>query len=388
MDDVLVVGSGLAGSGIATALALRGWRVRLLERQPYARHKVCGEFLSPESQDSLRALGLHRAVMALHPVAMHSATLTTPAGAELSVDLFGAAWGVSRYAMDAALLDAAAAAGVQVERGATVTGLDVTSAQASASVRNAAGVGARVARIAVVACGRNPPAALRTAPPRQQMLDRLVLAALPNRPPDVGVKCHYRGIAMPHRCELFLFEGGYIGVSPVEGGAVNACMLISQAAFTAAGASVEGAMAYAAAHNPAFARRIAGGVPVAESASAVAPVDTHRPAAPWGPTARIGDAVTMIPPLCGDGMAMALRSAEIAAPIADAVLRGELTSAAWASAHAAAWHREFAPRLRAGRALQALLARPRLAGSLLGLGRLFPPAAASVVRMTRGALPH
>ena len=45
--DVVVIGAGLAGSGIAAALAQRGWDVLLVERDRFPRHKVCGEFLPP-----------------------------------------------------------------------------------------------------------------------------------------------------------------------------------------------------------------------------------------------------------------------------------------------------------------------------------------------------
>ncbi|CAA9373825.1 MAG: hypothetical protein AVDCRST_MAG93-8642, partial [uncultured Chloroflexia bacterium] len=65
--DMVIVGAGLAGSSLATALARGGWKVVLLEQGDFPRHKVCGEFLSPESQASLEALGLDRTVAALDP---------------------------------------------------------------------------------------------------------------------------------------------------------------------------------------------------------------------------------------------------------------------------------------------------------------------------------
>src|SRR5260370_5750946 len=54
--DVLVIGGGPAGSSAAIAAARRGARVLLLERGRFPRHKVCGEFISPESLDLLRSL--------------------------------------------------------------------------------------------------------------------------------------------------------------------------------------------------------------------------------------------------------------------------------------------------------------------------------------------
>jgi menaquinone-9 beta-reductase len=119
---------------------------------------------------------------------------------------------------------------------------------------------------------------------------------------------------------------------------------------------------------------------------AVAAIDTRRPAAPWVGTARLGDAATMIPPLCGDGMAMALRSAELCVPLADAVLRGELSVAAWQRGYTAVWQREFAPRLRTARLLEAALLQPRLAAVALRIGATLPALAQWFVHATRGRI--
>jgi flavin-dependent dehydrogenase len=92
----------------------------------------------------------------------------------------------------------------------------------------------------------------------------------------------------------------------------------------------------------------------------------------------------MIPPLCGDGMAMALRSAELCAPLADAYLRGALSLADWATIYHQAWHSEFDRRLAIGRMLQRLVSMPGGADGLLRLGRLVPGLANYFVKATRG----
>jgi len=54
----LVVGGGLAGAMAGLRLARAGRSVVLLEKEPGAHHKVCGEFLSPEAVSYLRQAGL------------------------------------------------------------------------------------------------------------------------------------------------------------------------------------------------------------------------------------------------------------------------------------------------------------------------------------------
>src|SRR5215470_11350393 len=121
MHDVVIIGAGVAGSSLAAALAARGTDVVLLERRSFPHHKVCGEFLSPESQASLRALGLYDTVAALNPAPMTQARLFSRRGVHLQVGLPGVAWGVSRFMLDPALAYAAVRVGAQLREGVTAT---------------------------------------------------------------------------------------------------------------------------------------------------------------------------------------------------------------------------------------------------------------------------
>lgn len=378
--DVVVVGAGPAGSAVATALAQLGWDVLLLERDHFPRHKVCGEFLSPEAQGTLRALRLHGAVAALSPVALTHATVTTQYGQTAHLPLPGPAWGVSRFAMDEALATAACDHGVELWGGMLVkefTNIDneyITHLQTRSTSGQASRYGIVKSRAFIIACGRHSASALPPHPTPHR------------RPVSVGIKCHYFNIAMPAQVELFFFPGGYAGLNPIEDGRVNLCLLLSYDAFRRTGQSVAGTLAAITEWNPALGRRLAGGQALAESICTVAPVDTGRPAAPWADVACLGDTVVMLPPLCGDGMAMALRSAELCAPLADAFLRDELSLEGWATQYQQAWQTEFTQRVQTGRFLHQALAVPWLAEAMVGLGRVAPPLATYFVNATRGAL--
>jgi flavin-dependent dehydrogenase len=45
--DIVVVGAGPAGAAIAAHLARSGLSVILINRQPFPRDKVCGDFVGP-----------------------------------------------------------------------------------------------------------------------------------------------------------------------------------------------------------------------------------------------------------------------------------------------------------------------------------------------------
>src|SRR5262245_11845619 len=54
--DALIVGGGPAGATAAILLARAGWRIAVVEKKPFPRRKVCGEFISATSWPLLREL--------------------------------------------------------------------------------------------------------------------------------------------------------------------------------------------------------------------------------------------------------------------------------------------------------------------------------------------
>lgn len=378
--DAIVIGAGPAGSSAAAALAARGHHALLVEQNWLPRHKVCGEFLSPEAQGTLTRLGLSAALRRAQPVALHHVELIAPDGSRLHRPLPGPAWGISRYVMDAALAEAAEAQGATLTTGTTVTRTTFRSGLYTVSLRHATRLCTVTARAVLLAAGRHSRAALTpdSAPAlRRPRHGRLRQA--------VGIKRHYIGLALPPQVGLYLFAGGYAGINPIEEGRANLCMLVEDQTFRAAGGDVNRMFAAAQAANPALADLLAGATPLNHTTRTVAAVDTESPARPWQGLPRLGDAAVMMPPLCGDGMAMALRGAELCVAGADAYLRGECSLDEWEAEYTRAWRAEFASRVRVGRGLQRLLMMPSLTGGLLTLGGQLPFVADYLVRATRGS---
>src|SRR5687767_7519136 len=64
-SQIVVVGAGPAGASLAIRLAASGFEVTLVEREKFPRHKLCGEFVSPECLDHFAELGVLEEMFAI-----------------------------------------------------------------------------------------------------------------------------------------------------------------------------------------------------------------------------------------------------------------------------------------------------------------------------------
>ena len=70
LSPLHVLGGGPAGSTAALAAIEAGARVRIYEKSQFPRHKVCGEFLSPEVTPVLERLALLGRFQSLRPASI------------------------------------------------------------------------------------------------------------------------------------------------------------------------------------------------------------------------------------------------------------------------------------------------------------------------------
>lgn len=386
---VVIVGAGPAGSALAALLARRGRKVALLERDAFPRDKLCGEFLSGESRRLLREIGCLPQILALNPPEIRQMQFTAPGGARLDVPLPSPALGVSRRELDTILFRHAGACGAETFERSEVESILPGKDAVELTVSQHSGRGGVVrhrirAALVVGAYGRH------------SRLDRDLGRLARERRKFVGFKRHHtaadaRALLELAGCgEVHLFSGGYCGVAEVEKGIVNVCLLIRAERLKRLAPSGEWEeLAEAlAAGNSSLARRLRSLLPVPdEPALAVAPVPFGIRKRAAGRVLFSGDSAGMIAPLCGDGQAMALESAELLAQLIGSVAEDALGREAervgneWADR----WEGHFRRRLRLGRWLQKAALSPYLAGATLHLLRAIPGSAPILARATRGA---
>lgn len=297
----LIIGGGPAGAAAAIALARAGQAATLIERTTRSTDKVCGDFLSAEAIETLIGHGLD--FNSLAPALITSIRLIHRRRIATTRLPF-AAYGLTRRALDEALLQQAAACGAQVRRGHTARRITPVGSSLRIDCDAAETIDAKAVFLAT---GKHD---VRGAPRRT---DRGEL---------VGLKMYYALDPRQADCirghiELVLFPGGYAGLQPVEGGQAVLCALVPAATLRANGRS--NSLGALIAANPHLAHRLSGARALLERPLAVASLPygyVHTPRHDdWPGLFRLGDQAAVIGSCTGDGVALALASGAAAAEI-------------------------------------------------------------------------
>ena len=372
--EVAIIGGGLAGCSAAISLARAGQNIAIFESGSLPRHRVCGEFLSPESRAVLRRLGVENQLMNVGAREVGNARfLSGASGADFALgDRAGLA--ISRYTLDPILWSAAQDAGAQTFLETKVRGLQSHAAgyefEANGEKWHADTV--------ILAAGR------RVAPKPPTNESKTLFC---------GLKAHFVGVDLGiGTVEMHLFERGYCGLVRIEGDATNVCMMLDYRALPKG--APDRFWERLLSRNPALESRFRGARRQTNwEATANVSFERFRPAG--GPNAELngdiprgvlcaGDAAGYIHPLTGDGMAMALRAGELGATCARLSVAG-MDNVEAARLYSAAWQREFAPRLQLAARLHPFALRPAWARPILPILRHLPSLRNAMVRGTRGA---
>ncbi|MEE9587619.1 MAG: lycopene cyclase family protein [Hyphomicrobiaceae bacterium] len=201
--DAIVIGGGPSGSSFALAAAGAGLRVILFERSTSAHHKVCGEFLSAETQVLLSRCDIDLDRMGVPK----QKTLRLVSGrTQMEAPLPFCGRSLSRKTLDELLLQKASQAGVEVRRGSQITHLQKGDGADRATVTVAGGEKLS-APVVVMGTGAST---VRGIEPRQ-------ISSL------VGFKIMLSltaavGAGLADHVQLMGYDGGYQGALIVEDG--------------------------------------------------------------------------------------------------------------------------------------------------------------------------
>jgi flavin-dependent dehydrogenase len=364
--DVIIAGGGLAGLTAAIHLSRLGYDVIVLEKEAYPHHKVCGEYISNEVLPYLKRLDADPSC--LGPAVISHLEFSMVSGKKLSARLPLGGFGLSRYRLDHYLCGKAQQFGAAVYQ-EQVT--DIRFPNDLFEVSTASG-NTYKAKVAIGASGK-----------RSSIDVKLERDFIGRKSPWLAVKGHYRGDHPEHVVGLHQFDGGYCGVSRVEDDTLNICYLVQFSSFKKY-KNINSHREEVLYKNPALRNIFTRSVPLFEKPLTISQVSFARKATVERHMLMIGDTAGLIHPLCGNGMAMAIHSAKIAAGHVADYLDKRITRMEMEQAYTQAWNRTFRKRLNAGSGIAALLQHSTWAKTIAGIAGFLPGLLPVLIRQTHG----
>lgn len=339
--DIAIAGGGLSGLSLARLLAGEGMRVLVLEKDRYPRHKVCGEYISNESRGFLERNGLLTKIDELPQI--NRFELSFHDGKKRGCQLEPGGFGISRWKLDALLCKKARQQGADVNENSLITSIEEDS---EGFVLNTKSGQNFFAKKLIGATGRY---SYRLFPSKADQNA--------GKGKWFGVKYHLKCDFPADTIQINLFEGGYAGISRIEDGKYCFCYLASAKWLKKYSGDLERIEQSVLGQNPVIKRHLE------ESKVLEGPVTTARfnfiyRTAVQSPVLYLGDTAGFIPPLTGNGMSLAFRSAAVAADLITDHFNGEKSWDAVETALAKYGDQYLGRRIRSGVFLQNLALHP------------------------------
>lgn len=366
--DAVIIGGGLAGLTSAIHLAQKRHRVLVIEKKEYPHHKVCGEYLSNEIVPYLNTLGISLGIK--EAVQISKLQLSTVTGKSVQTKLSLGGVGISRYALDFQMYKRAVSLGVLF----LFESVDSIKLQSNV-FEIVTDVNKEItSNIVIGAYGK-----------RSNLDKHLKRNFIQQKSSWLGIKSHYEYDDFADDfVALHNFKGGYGGLSKTETGAVNFCYLASYASFQKE-KNIKSFNEKVVAQNPFLNTFLEKAKPIFEEPLTIGQISFEEKKTVENHAIMCGDSAGLIHPLCGNGMAMAIHSAKIAAEGIDRylTLRGYNRSQL-ENDYNAKWCKVFRFRLWAGRQLQSLFSNEELSDKAIGLVTRSPLLLRQLIKSTHG----
>ena len=376
VNHIVVVGGGPAGSSVAIRLAQNNFRVTLIEREKFPREKLCGEFISPECLRHFRDLGVFDEMLSAGGDRIAETYFYAVSGKSIAVpshwfDGGEAALSLSRAEMDLRLLGRAREVGVEVMEETSIVGYGENHLK----IRRKTGETDEIeGDLFIDATGRSRILAklIRKNSQHAKTKDQ--------RPPLVGFKAHLNDVRLERgRCEIYSFQDGYCGLSNVENGMANLCMLVCAAAVREFNSDADAVVRNLLFQNKRASETLTDAKPIHDWVAVAVDRFGVCELNPAEDVLAVGDAAAFIDPFTGSGMLLAFESAEL---LANCIAKNENTSGI-AAAYRAEYQAQFARRLNVGGLIRRVAFMPGSASFLISVLSVSKAAREYLARATR-----
>lgn len=365
--DIIIIGGGLAGLCSAIHLSKSQWSVLLIEKNRYPKHKVCGEYISNEVLPYLKFLGMD--VFSEGAKRISKFELTTTENKKITADLPLGGFGMSRFKLDASLAQLALAEGVEILQD-TVTSTAFCNDQFRILTKKGQNFSSK---IVIGAFGK-----------RSNLDMELERSFVKNPSPYLAVKRHVSGKFPPNLVALHNFEGGYCGVSKVENDHINLCYITDYKSFKKH-KDIETFEKEVVFKNTALQSIFENTHSVFENPLTISQISFETKQAVEHHMLMCGDSAGMIHPLCGNGMSMAIRGAQIVSLLIIEYLQGKIANRRQLELrYQKQWNAAFKSRLNTGHMVAALFRSRYMAETLMWLLQTFPKLLPKIIKQTHG----
>ena len=365
--DVVIIGGGLAGLCNAIHLSKFNKKVLLVEKNEYPKHKVCGEYISNEVLPYLDFLEINP--FKFGAVKIDKFQLSTTKNNSIYAKLPLGGFGISRYTLDLELYKKAKESGVVILQDQVIDVIFKNDLFAIKTKEN----NSFYAKIAIGAFGK------------RTVLDvKMNRDFIKKKSPYLAVKIHVKGNFKSNLVALHNFKGGYCGVSKVENNAINLCYITSYSSFKKY-TNITEFQEKVVFKNKYLKNIFGNATPIFKSPLTISQISFETKNPVENHLIMCGDAAGMIHPLCGNGMSMAIQSAQIASNLILKYLNGTILSRnELEKQYLTQWKNQFKWRLKAGHFIALLFRKDNIAAILLQLLKKAPFLLPIIIKQTHG----
>ena len=366
--DVAIVGAGPAGTACALALRGRGHRVVLLDKAIFPRDKICGDAIPGHALKALRQLdpAYAEALWQLHPRDdVRRSRLVAPGGGSLYLHWKLPTFNSPRLDFDAALLALVRQyTATEIRENAALKNVEISADYARLMLADGQEITSRV----VVGCDGAQSVVGRRLRPEPRLARAHHCA---------GVRAYFENVGGSESgtTEFFFSRShlaGYLWLFPVGAGRYNVGLGMLSELVAKYKIDLRHLLLDNLATHPALAGRFAGARQLEPVRGFGLPIGGGRQRPASGARFLLcGDAASLIDPLQGHGIDLAIRSGILAAEQIEKCSEKQDFSAEFMAHYDAALQQQLGPQLaRSYRLMRLLGTRPWLMNLGVGLARL------------------
>jgi flavin-dependent dehydrogenase len=368
LEDVIVIGGGLAGLISAIQLGRGGLKVLVIEKKAYPFHRVCGEYISNEVLPFFLRIGFDPRTLGASNITRLN--ISAPSGKLLQLPLTSGGFGLSRYVLDKHLYSLALSSGADFLLNTHVSEVIFKDDHFEIILNDGT---MRTSRLVIGSFGK-----------RSNLDRQLNREFFKKKSPYLGVKYHIRTGHPADLISLHIFKDGYCGISKIENDTYCLCYL-SLAKNLKKYESISSMEKEVLCRNPHLKKIFNNAEFVFPKPEVINEISFEKKTTVENHILMTGDAVGMISPLCGNGMAMAIHSAKMVSEIIlENIHRSNYTRMDIEHSYQSAWKQTFGSRIWIGRRIQEVFGNEHLTKAGIYLLKQYPFLGRHLVDLTHG----